>query len=80
MRVDGFYVVGRETPGGYAEFLQTYMIGGVLSWHWGELKFADRYLMFGDAKRAAENAPSRYESDEPAAVWRVEVTAKKETT
>lgn len=78
MRVEGFYVVGRETPGGDAVFLQTYVVGGVLYQHWGELRFADRYLMFGDAKEAAEDAPHRYESDKPAAVWRVEVTATKE--
>lgn len=80
MRVDGFFVVGRETPYGDAEFLQTYVVGGMPSRHWGALKFADRYLVFEDAKRAAENAPRQYESDEPATVWRVEVTATKETT
>lgn len=80
MRVDGFFVVGRETPGGDAVFLQTYVVGGMPSRHWGALKFADRYLMSGDAKKAAENAPRRYESDGSATVWRVEVTATKETT
>lgn len=78
MRIDGFFVVGRETSGGVV-FMQTYMDGILPARNWGELKFADRYLMFDDAKKAAENAPRRYESDEPAAVWRVEVTATKET-
>lgn len=78
MKIDGFYVVGRETPGGAAVFMQTYMSGGLPMRHWGELQFADRYLMFKDAEKAAENAPRRYESDEPATVWRVEVTATKE--
>lgn len=80
MRVDGFYVVGRETSGGDVVFMQTYMGLGLPERHWGELRFADRYLMPGDAKKAAENAPSQYEGDEPATVWRVEVTATKETT
>lgn len=78
MRVDGFYVVGRETPGGDAVFMQTYMAGSFRGKHWGCLAYADRYLMFEDAKRAAANATSQYESDEPAAVWRVEVTVTKE--
>lgn len=78
MRVDGFFVVGRETPGGDAVFLQTCVVGGIPSRHWGALKFADRFLMFGDAKKAAENVPRQYESDEPATAWRVEVTATKE--
>ena len=80
MKVDGFYVVGRETSGGVV-FLQTYTVGGVPTGkHWGGLDFADRYLMLKYAKRAAENAPLPCESDKPAAVWRVEVTAEKETT
>jgi hypothetical protein len=78
MRVDGFYAVGRETPGGYVVFLQTYMTGGMPTGHWGELAFANRYLMFKDAKKAAESAPLPYENGEPAAVWRIEVTATKE--
>ena len=77
MRVDVFFVVGRETPGGVM-FLQTYMAGNFRNKHWGYLEYADRYLMFEDAKKAAENASRQYESDEPAAVWRVEVTAAKE--
>lgn len=80
MRVDKFYVVGRETSGGDAMFLQTYMAGGLPMKHWGELKFADRYCMFDNAKQAAENVPLPRENDKPAAVWRVEVTAEKETT
>ena len=79
MRIDGFFVVGREASGGEVVFLQTYMSGGLPMRHWGELKFADRYLMFEDAKKAAENAPRQYEGDEPAMVWRVEVTATKES-
>lgn len=79
MRADAFFVVGREMPCGDAAFLQTYVVGGMPSRHWGALKFADRYLMFGDAKKAADNAPRQYESDEPAAVWRVEVIATKES-
>ena len=78
MRVDGFYVVGRETSGGNAVFMQTYMDGSLPARHWGALKFADRYLVFGDAKKAAEGVPRQYESDGPVAVWRVEVTAAKE--
>jgi len=78
MRVDGFYVVGRETPSGVVVFLQTYVVGGMPSRHWGVFEFADRYLMFKDARKAAENAPRQYEGDEPATVWRVEVTAEKE--
>lgn len=78
MRVDGFFVVGRETSDG-AVFLDTCMDGDMPAEHWGELRFADRYLMFEGAKKAAENAPRTYESDEPATVWRVEVTATKET-
>lgn len=81
MRVDGFYVVGRETSGGDVVFMQTYASGGLpVLLHWGDLRFADRYIMPGDAKKAAENATSQYEGDEPATVWRVEVTATKETT
>ena len=80
MRADGFFVVGRETSGGAVVFMHTYMLWGHPISHWGELKFADRYLMFEGAKRAAENAPRQYEGDEPAAVWRVEVTVTKETT
>lgn len=81
MRVDGFFVVGRETPDGIVRFKQTYLDGGAMPMtHWGELKFADRYLVHDDAKRAAENTPRQYESDEPATVWRVEVTATMETT
>lgn len=80
MRVAGFYVVGRETPDGAVKFRQTYRDGSLMPRaHWGELQFADRYLMFEDAKKAANNAPRRYESDEPATVWRVEVTATKES-
>lgn len=79
MRADGFFVVGRETSGGDAVFMQTYVVGGVPFRHWGALKFADRYLMFGDAKKAAENAPRQYEGDESAAVWRVEVIVTKES-
>lgn len=78
MRVDGFFVVGRETPGGAVSYLRTYIAGGAPAGHWGDLRFADRYLMFEDAKKAAENFPRQYESDEPATVWRVEVTATKE--
>lgn len=78
MRVDGFYAVGRETPGGDVVFLQTYVAGNMPAGHWGGLAFADRYLMFEDAKKAAESAPLPYESGEPAAVWRIEVTATKE--
>lgn len=79
MRADGFFVVGRETSGGAVGFMQTYLADGVMpAVHWGELQFADRFLMFEDAKKAAENAPRQYEGDEPAAVWRVEVTATKE--
>lgn len=78
--VDGFFVVGRETPDGDAVFMQTYMAGNTSEKHWGCLLYADRYLMFEDAKMAAENTPRRYESDDPATVWRVEVTATKETT
>lgn len=80
MRIDGFYVVGRETPDGAVRFLQTYMAGSMLAGHWGEWEFADRYLMFDDANKAAENVSSRYEIDWSAMVWRVEVTATKETT
>ena len=80
MRVDGFYVVGRETPGDVVVFLQTYMAGNISAGHWGGLTFADRYLVFEDAKKAAENTPRQYESDGPATVWRVEVTAEKEMT
>lgn len=80
MRVDGFYAVGRETPGGDIVFLQTYPAGSFREKSWGDLAYADRYLMFENAKKAAENAPRQCESDEPAAVWRVEVTATKETT
>lgn len=79
MKVDGFYVVGRDTPGDDVVFMQTYMGCGLLVRHWGALKFADRFLMFEDAKKAAENAPCWCESDGPAAVWRVDVTATKET-
>lgn len=79
MKVDGFYVVGHDTPGGDAVFMQTYMVCGLPSRHWGVLEFADRFLMFKDAKKAADNAPCRRESDGPAAVWRVDVTATKET-
>lgn len=79
MRVDGFYVVGRETPGGDAAFLQTRAVWGTPIRVWGALKFADRFLMFGDAEKAAENVPRQHESDEPASVWAVEVTATKET-
>lgn len=80
MTVNKFYVVGRETSGG-AVFLQTdMMVGGMLTEYWGELESADRYLMFEDAEKAAENAPRQHESDEPATVWRVEVTVTKETT
>lgn len=78
MRVDGFYVVGRETPGGDVVFLQTYVTGNFREKSWVDLAYADRYLMFENAKKAAENAPRQYESDEPAAVWRIEVTATKE--
>ena len=78
MREDGFYVVGRETPGGDAVFMQTYMAGNFREKHWGCLAYADRYLMFEDAKKAAESAPLPCESGEPAAVWRIEVTATKE--
>lgn len=78
MRVDGFFVVGRETSGGAVVFMQTYYTsGGLPMRHWGELKFADRYLMLEGAKKAAENAPRQYEGDEPATVWRVEVNATK---
>lgn len=79
MKVDRFYVVGRETPSGNVVFMQTYVANGLPSRHWGDLKFADRFLMFEGAKKAAENAPCRYESNGPAAVWRVDVTASKET-
>jgi hypothetical protein len=58
--------------------MQTYLSGGLPARRWGELKFADRYLVSRNAKKAAENAPRQYEGDEPAAVWRVEVTATKE--
>lgn len=78
MRVDGFFVVGRETPGG-AVFMQTYMDGSLPAKHWGELRFADRFLMLKDAMKAAENVPRQHESDEPATVWRIEVTATKES-
>lgn len=78
MRVDGFFVVGRETPGGDAVFMQTYMAGNFRERHWGCLAYADRYLMLEDAKRAAENAPRQCANDDPATVWRVEVTATKE--
>ena len=79
MSVDRFFVVGRETSGD-AVFMQTFLDGVMPIAHWGELRFADRYLTSENAKRAAENAPHRFESDGPAAVWRVEVTATKETT
>lgn len=84
MRVDGFYVVGRETPGDavapdYAVFLRTYGAGCALMRHWGGLAYADRYRRFEDAKKAAVSAPPLYTDDGPAAVWRVEVTAEKET-
>jgi len=78
MKVDGFYVVGRETPDGTIRFLQTYMAGNMPTRHWGEMEFADRYLVFEDAKKAGENTPRQYESDGPATVWRIEVTATKE--
>lgn len=79
MKVDRFYTVGRETLGGDVVFMQTYMGCGLPSRHWGVLKFADRFPTSEDAKKAAENAPCRRESDGPAAVWRVDVTATKET-
>ena len=80
MRVDGFFVVGRETPDGDALFMQTYTLldGALLNRRWGPLGRADRYLMFEDAKKAAENTSLQCGSDKPAAVWRVEVTATKE--
>lgn len=80
MRVDGFYVVGRETPGDVVSFLRTFTAGGKLAGHWGELRFADRYLMFGDAEKAAKAVPRLHKDDGSAEVWRVEVTATKETT
>lgn len=79
MKGADYYVVGRETSNGIV-FLQTFVDGGMLSRHWGALEYADRYYMLGDAKRAAKNAPTRFESDEPATVWRVEVVVTKETT
>lgn len=71
MRVDGFYVIGCEVSGGAVVFMQTYMAGGLPMKNWDGLEFADRYLMFGDAKKAAESAPCG------ASVWKVEVNATK---
>lgn len=37
MRIDRFYVVGRETSCGDVVFMQTYVSGGLPAGHWGEL-------------------------------------------
>lgn len=74
-----YYVVGRETSDSVV-FLQTFVVGGMLSWHWGALEYADRYYMLGYAKKAAKNAPTQFEGDGPATVWRVKVVVTKETT
>lgn len=79
MRADTFFVVGSESPNGAVQFRQTYLSGAMLVAHWGELRFADRFLLFEDARRAAKSTPAQYEDYAPTAVWRVEVTAIKET-
>lgn len=77
MRIDGFYVIGRETPGGPV-FLQTYMAGNMLAGHWGEVQYADRFLMLSDAEATRDKVRERAEwVDHPPDVWSVEVTARK---
>lgn len=80
MSVDKFFVIGRETPDGNVQFRQTYFDGVTPATHWGDLQFADRYHMIKDAKVEATDSTRQCESDEIVAVWRVEVTATKETT
>ena len=79
MRADMFFVVGSEPPNGVVQFRQTYLSGAMLVVHWGELRFADRFLLFEDARKAAESTPAQYEGYAHVAVWRVEVIATKET-
>ena len=80
MRADMFFVVGRESSVGTVKFKQTYMDGVMPAVHWGELRFADRYPVFEDARKETKNIPSKDEGYGPADVWRVEVTVIKEKT
>lgn len=78
MRIDGFYVVGREVPGGDPVFMQTYMAGSVQAHHWGDLRYADRFLLLSDAEAAKSMAKELATwGDHPPSVWAVEVTAIK---
>lgn len=78
MRINKFYVIGRETPGG-AVFLQTYMAGNLPAGHWGDLLYADRFLKVWDAEAALSKVKEleTWGEHQPT-VWTVEITARKE--
>ena len=78
MRIDGFYAVGREVPGGGLVFMQTYMVGGVQAHHWGDLRYADRFLLLSNADAAVSMARELATwGEHPPSVWSVSVTASK---
>lgn len=77
MTIDGYYVIGRETNDGIV-FMQTYWDGNIPSTHWGEIQYADRYLMFKYVKKAAEEASHSVGEHKPA-VYKVEINVTKET-